>query len=398
MPSNAMLASVGWSAHEDAFTAGDTAAKSAIQNLETRRASCAIVFASSWYDQIQLLAGLHAALGATPIVGGSTAGEITPEGPKSQSCVVVILPEEGLPMSIGVGTGLDHDARMAGYQAAQQALRQLPGGQRSGMLFFGDGLLSGCYAEALRGIQEVLGTSSLVTGGLMADDMRLANTFQYANGRAHQQAIVALLFGGSCRIGVGIEHGFSPISKPRRITKAHGNVLEQLDGQPASSVYEEYFGAAAMEATAGVGLTRWLIAYPLGIQQESNRQFLLRNVMAFGQSGSLLCSGDVTEGSWVQLMIGSKELALEAASFAAQQAVRSLRSTRFVLVFDSAVRRRLLGRDATAEIMRIRLAVGSSVPVAGCYTYGEQAPRGGLSLYGQSSLQTGACLVIAVGS
>ncbi len=394
MPTTASV-SIGWSEAPDSLIAGQQAARVALTRVNARQASCAIVLGSSWFDQEQLVKGVRSVLKTIPMIGGSTAGEITPDGPKSHSCVVLVLASEEIIGSVGVGTELERDPRMAGYQVAQQAQRELHGRPRSGLLFFGDGLLTG-YAEALRGIQEIIGTSALVTGGLTGDDLRFSKTYQYAYGHVYSRAIVGLLFGGACRIGAGMEHGFSPISKPRQITKADKNILYALDGQPASSVYEEYFGASAMASTQGLGLTRWLIAYPLGIQQEHS-QFLLRNVMAFGPQGSLMCTGEVTEGSWVQLMIGSKELALEAASRAAQQAVQSMQHVRFVLVFDSVVRKRLLGRDTETELLRIRQAVGPSVPIVGCYTYGEQAPLGGASSYGQSSLQTGACLVVAVG-
>jgi hypothetical protein len=275
-------------------------------------------------------------------------------------------------------------------------MRQFNGQKRSGFLFFGDGLLTG-YAEALRGIQEVLGTSSLVTGGLMGDDQRFVRTYQYAQDQVLSGGIVGLLLGGSCSIGVGVEHGFAPISKPRRATRASANILYELDGRPASSVYEDYFGSSVRERVRLRGFTRQWIAYPLGIQLDSTGQFLLRNVMTFGEDGSLVCTGEVTEGSWVQMMLGSKELVLEAATRASQEATRHLRSVRFALVFDSVARKRLLGHDALLEIARIRQVIGPSVPLIGCYTYGEQAPLGNPYPYGQSSVQNGAVLVIAVG-
>ena len=395
MPKGA-LASIGWSANANAFVAGQAAARLALQRLETRRAKCAIVFGSSWFDQAKLLDGVHSELEGVPIVGGSTAGEITPEGPKSHSCVVLALAYEDLMVGVGVGTNVQAQARLAGYQAAQQALRQLTGHARSGFVLFGDGLLTG-YAEVLRGIQEVLGTSSLVTGGLMADDLRFQQTHQYANGEVFHHAVTGLLLGGACTVGVGVEHGFSPVSKPRRITRASANVLRELDGHPASSVYEEYFGKSVMSTVREAGLTRQLIAYPLGIQLDSTGQFLLRNVMTFQEDGSVVCTGEMTEGGWVQLMIGSKELALQAAVLATQQAIRPLSSLRFVLVFDSVVRKRLLGQDDRVEIAQIRQVIGPSVPLVGCYTYGEQAPLGQPYAYGRTSVQTGAVLVIAVG-
>ncbi len=51
----------------------------------------AIVFGSSWFDQTQLLRGVRTALGAIPIIGESTAGEIVSTGPKTHSCVVLLI-------------------------------------------------------------------------------------------------------------------------------------------------------------------------------------------------------------------------------------------------------------------------------------------------------------------
>ena len=388
-------AAVGWSAAPDAFAAGQSAARTATQQLATRHVRCAIVLGSSWLDQAALLRGVRSIVQG-PLIGGSTAGEITPEGPKSHSCVVLAIAEEAFACSIGFGSELEHHPRVAGYQAAQQASRQFTGVKRTGFLLFGDGLSRG-YTEVLRGVQEVLGTSSLVTGGLMGDDLRFVTTYQYAQEQVFSGGVAGLLVGGGCSIGVGLEHGFAPISKPRRVTRARANILHELDGKPASLVYEEYFGDSLMKRVRQGGLTRQLIAYPLGIQLDSTGQFLLRTIMAFGADGSLVCTGEVSEETWVQLMIGSKASALEAATAAARKAVQSLRSVWCALVFNSVVRKRLLGQDATREVENIRQVLGVGVPVAGCYTYGEQAPLGAPHTYGRSSVQTGACLVIAVG-
>ena len=116
---NTALASIGWSANANAFTAGQAAARIALQRLPNRQAHCAIAFGSSWFDQSQLFAGIHSVLESVPVVGGSTAGEITPDGPKSHGCVVLALAYEDLAVSVGFGPEIEHDPRLAGYQAAQ---------------------------------------------------------------------------------------------------------------------------------------------------------------------------------------------------------------------------------------------------------------------------------------
>jgi hypothetical protein len=234
---------------------------------------------------------------------------------------------------------------------------------------------------------------------MAGDDLRFTQTYQYFHDRVVSRAVVGVLLGGSLNIGVGIEHGFAPISKPRRITRSQANVLFELDKQPAASVYEEYFGPELVQRMRQEGLTRRGIAYPLGIQREGTDQWLLRNVVSFGEDGSLSCSGEILEGSWLQLMIGSRELALEAAYKAAQEAIRSVNRIGCVLVFDSVVRRKLLGPShAAMEIASIREVIGPSTPLAGCYTYGEQAPFGAASTHEQTATQTGSVLVVALGA
>ena len=316
----------------------------------------------------------------------------------SRSCVVVLLAGESLLCGVGAGENAAQKPRQAGQQAAYNATQQFASTQRLGFLLFGDGLISG-YANAIRGIQEVLGTSALIIGGMAGDDLRFTKTYQYANNRIISGGIAGVLLGGEISIGFGLEHGFAPISKPRKITRASENVLYELDGQPAASVYVEYFGTEHVLKMSQERWSRRAVAYPLGIHHQASQQWLLRNVVAFREDGSLTCSGEMLENSWLQLMIGSRELALEAAYKAAKQAIQSLNRVSCVLIFDSIARQILLGSTyASAEIQRIREAVGPAVTLAGCYTYGEQSSSGNASVYERTTIQTGSVLVVAIGT
>ena len=140
-------------------------------------------------------------------------------------------------------------------------------------------------------------------------------------------------------------------------------------------------------------------AYPLGIQCEAPDQWLVRGVMSFQEGGSLICNGEILEGSWLQLMLGSSEMALQAARRAAQRAIQSLNHVAVALVFDCVARRVLLGpHHGALEIAAIRQIIGPAIPFAGCYTYGEQAPLEITSVYGKTAVQTGSVLVVALGA
>lgn len=390
---------IGWSTLANAGRAGKDAAEHALEQLGGVRPQLALVFGSSWFDQPALLKSVRSVLGEVPLAGESTAGELVPEGVLSRSCTVVLLASSALVCSVGMADGVDRTPREAGQQAARAALQELRGGARKAFLLFGDGLLTS-YADVVRGIQEVLGTSFLVAGGMAGDDLRFTQTYQYCKDRVASRAVVGVLLGGAIKVGVGSEHGFVPISKPRRVTRARANILYELDRLPAASVYEEYFGAELVARMRQERFPRQGIAYPLGLQrQTSSDRWLLRNVVSFGDDGSLLCSGEMLQDAWLQLMIGSRELAVDAARRAAQQAVAGMARVGCVLVFDAVARRRLLGsQHAGRELAAIREVIGPAVPVAGCYTYGEQAPCASGASDEQIAFQTGSVLVMAIGT
>jgi hypothetical protein len=103
---------------------------------------------------------------------------------------------------------------------------------------------------------------------------------------------------------------------------------------------------------------------------------LLRDAIRVGRAGSLICTGNVPQGSDVRLMIGGYESALEAAQQAACDALDQLGGTRVkgALVFCSVARQKMLGSEFQGEIDVIRDALGGAgVRLGGFYSYGELA-------------------------
>ncbi|MBI2174053.1 MAG: hypothetical protein HYU33_02515 [Candidatus Omnitrophica bacterium] len=280
--SQALTMSIGWSVRADALRAGKEAASSAMERLGVTPPKLALAFSSIHLHQESLLEGIHSVIGKTPLLGGSSAGVILPTGPVSHGCVVILLACSTLSCSVGAGEGVKDRQRECGQQAAFGALRDFPGNQRSCYLMFADGLAPG-YSDVVRGICEVLGTSFLVVGGMAGDDMRFSKTYQYCKQRVLHNAVVGALLGGPICIGIGNAHGFAPISKPHRVTKAAGPIVYELDGQPAATVYEDYLGHESIAHMQKQGLSRQGIAYPLGWQADSSSPLLLRNVIGFGE-------------------------------------------------------------------------------------------------------------------
>jgi len=124
-------------------------------------------------------------------------------------------------------------------------------------------------------------------------------------------------------------------------------------------------------------LASMTLTYPLGTEVSGQSEYLLRDAIRVGKAGSLICTGEVPQGSDVRLMIGGYESALEAAQQAACDAAEQLGGLRAqgALVFASVARQKMLGSEFQGEIDVIRDALGGSgVRLGGFYSYGELAP------------------------
>ena len=386
---------VGSSRQSDSFRAGQEAAARALELLGQQLPDLVLVFASIRFDQQALLHGIVSVSKKAALVGCSTAGEILSEGPSRRSVLVMAMRSNTLRVATGLGTDVKGDPRKAGQDVAQATIKARLQNPRT-FLMFPDGL-TGNTAEIIRGAQEMLGLSFPIVGGAAADDFSFSQTYQYHDGRLYSNAVAGVLLTGVIGVGIGARHGWQPLGRPRRVTRAVGNLVEELDGHTAVNLYETYFGKAADTLKSG-SLADMSILYPLGMPIPGEEEYLLRNVLKMDAKGSLIYAGEVPEGTEVRLMMGSKERALEAAHKAAEQALAGLggKKPTFALVFSSCSRARLFGRRAWEEISTIRDVLGKEVPLAGFYDYGEQAPLTAAGFRGLSYFHNETLVVCAI--
>jgi hypothetical protein len=393
----AIAAGVGLSGKYDSYQAGKEAAILAFQNLRRREADLVIAFASTKFDQERLLDGITSETFKAPLVGCSAAGEITNLRQETYSVVVMAIKSDNLACSTGLGVGLKDDARSAGHKAARQALLNFPSAEKHLLVIFPDGL-GGNAQNLIRGAQEVLGTSFPIVGGSASDEFCFKKTYQYLNRCVLSDSVSALLIGGDISIGIGARHGWKPLGRPRKVTRASANILSKVDGKAAISVYEEYFDSSIQSLQDGP-LARMTIMYPLGIWMPGEEEYLVRNALWAQEDGSLVCAGEIPQDSEIRLMMATKESALDAAEAAAREALLGLRgaSPKLALVFDSISRSRLLGTDSHKEVEVVSQVLGKDVPLAGFYTFGEQAPLKSTLYVGRSYFHNEAIVVVVIG-
>jgi len=190
-------------------------------------------------------------------------------------------------------------------------------------------------------------------------------------------------------VSVGVAHGWSPVGKAAVVTKAEGDTVYEIDGEPALDFYRHYFGTDDESAAAN----------PLRILDKATGRYYLRASVAYETSdGSATFLGSIPEGATVQLTMATTDDILGGTDSSVADAVASFPEDSIiegVLVASCAVRNMLLGTRASGELERITSAVGQDVPVAGFYAFGEIAP---LAVDTGPRFHNGTCVTVLVGT
>jgi hypothetical protein len=153
------------------------------------------------------------------------------------------------------------------------------------------------------------------------------------------------------------------------VTKAEGNVLYELDGERALSLYKKYLGPHA------AGLPSSALLFPLLVTPVGGGSPVVRTILGVDEEkGTMTFAGDVPQGSAAQLMRANFERIIHAGEGAALASAQEAKPDLAVLI--SCVGRKLILKQRTEEeVEAVRQVLGQDVVTAGFYSYGELAPH-----------------------
>jgi len=387
---------IGISTSRDHILAAKEATEAAQVNLGKKKIDAAIIFSTIDFAHPIVLKTISGILRDVPVFGASSLGIISDQGIKKYGLAVVLLAiQEDTYFNIACVKDISKKgALLSGKELGEKLLYGCKGVRRNLSIIFSDGLIPN-GPELIFGLQEKLGRSFPLVGACASDNLTFEKTYLYFGGEVLTDAVCGILFGGKWNFGLGIQHGWKPLGKPRRVTKASGDVVDEIDNAPAAGIYEEYFAKSIPEFKKD--LKRIAMLYPIGIKIPGEKEYLLRNAISV-KNGGLLFQGDVPEGSTIRLMIGTKDSCLEAAALAAEEAKKNLghHTMKFALIFNSASRLTLFGRHAYREIEVIKEKLGRNIPVIGIYTYAEQAPLSAINYLGKTYFQSHTVTILGI--
>ncbi len=225
-------------------------------------------------------------------------------------------------------------------------------------------------SDLVRGLKEVLPDGAILTGGLAGDGDAFRSTLVGADGVPAAGMVCAIgFYGDDLNIRHGSFGGWDAFGPERHVTRSSGNVLYELDGEPALDLYKRYLGDEAANLPGSA------LLFPLRVRSDEAGSEVVRTVIGVDEERrGMIFAGDVPEGAVAQLMRGNFEHLVEGAGKAARQAATAERDGLAILV--SCIGRKLLmGQRVAEEVEAAGEVFGAAFPAIGFYSYGEISPH-----------------------
>jgi len=259
--------------------------------------------------------------------------------------------------------------------------RALDAADLAGVFVLSDGLnVNG--SELVAGITKAIGPKIPLTGGLAGDGADFKETLVGGDCAPRSRVVAGVgFYGPAIRVGHGSAGGWDMFGPRRRVTKSAGNVLFELDGEPALDLYERYLGPEEAKGLPGSALL-----FPIQIYDAARpHSAVVRTVLAVDRATrSMIFAGDVPQGFTAQLMRGNFDRLAAGAADAARQARTGLgvgeESAHLSILVSCIGRRLLMGQRASDEAEAAGAELGAGSPRLGFYSYGEISPHANTGL------------------
>ena len=250
------------------------------------------------------------------ILSCSTSGEITDSTVTDDSIsLTAILFEKSYLKFVQATINAASESRDKGKELATG----IPHEGLKHALVFSEGLKVNGTA-LVEGLVRYLPPEVAVTGGLVGDADKFLETAVGLDEPAKSGNMVLVgVYGNAIKVGYGSLGGWDTFGPERTITKSEGNVLYELDGKPALSLYKEYLGDKAKELPSS-GLL-----FPLGLElknEKGEKEEVVRTLLAVDdEKQSMTFAGNMPVGIKTKLMKANFERLIDGAGGAAEMSL-----------------------------------------------------------------------------
>ncbi|MDR1731886.1 MAG: FIST C-terminal domain-containing protein [Synergistaceae bacterium] len=382
-----MYAGVGYSDNPDSAAAGRQAATEALEQAG-RDDPCDLVllYATARHDAQALRDAVTSVTGAASVVGGGAVGIITNDrfGYAGDQVGTACLWLKEAHCDILTEGGLLGDEQEAGRHLGERLSSMGVTKTSPLMLFYdaidrtGGGMRLVMATRLLAGMEEGLGFLPDLTGAGMQGDYACTPTRQWLGETVGEHHAMMLAFSGNIRIDNVIMHGCRPATRYYTVTKADGQTILEINGQPALSFLDGLLNSAISPESYPffliLGVNRgdkW------GKFDENNYASRLCLAIDKQRQGIVMFEPDMVEGTEFQIMCRSFDLQYMQPQIEELFSRIKGREPVFALYIDCAGRAAGYGGIDMEDAVMVQKIVANRVPLLGMYTGVEIAPIGG---------------------
>lgn len=187
--------------------------------------------------------------------------------------------------------------------------------------------------------------------------------------------------------GVGVSHGWKKIKGPFKITESEKNVVKTINWEPAFPFYKKIIEEHSGKTLTIKNFFDISKSYPFGIKKLGAEDIVRDPIMA-REDNTIICVGDVQEGSFVDVLSGDNHTLIRAARDAfvkAKEAFGPVNEFKTAIFLDCISRVLFLEKNFGEEINAVYT---EGVPLIGALTIGEIANSGNdcLEFYNKTSV------------
>ena len=365
---------VGLSAERDSERAASEAAEMALQSAGLTKADAVLVFATTPHGPgfTRVTRTVGATCSTRAVVGCSAAGVLAGDEEVEDGPGIALLALAG---DVSARHFFVPDVRGRSETVADEIAaivdrepRPPAGGTRLLAIFTDSynvepGPLLGRLTSRLPGLH--------VVGGGASEDGSVGELSVFAGDASSSNAVSGLLLSGDFRASVDVAHAVRRVGAVRRVTRAAGRVIFELDGRPA---YEAFSAVVPGSLLADPRRALAVVLAAIGTEDD----FVVRHLTGIDPSGGAVAvAGDVHDGE--QLFFGVRDP--NAAREQLQQSLQHLAVAWEPVSPAGALYVNCIGRGRRfygvpgLDTAYIRQHLGA-LPVAGFFSGAEIAPGG----------------------
>ena len=300
------------------------------------------------------------------IFGCSTAGEISGTSVDDDSLSVLSMHFETEGAHIA-WSETDVVASYDSFDSGKRLAQGLPSEGLRHVLILAPGTdVNG--SALIDGARKFLPSSCTLSGGLAGDAATFTGTYQLSpQGAGQKKAIIVGFYGAQLDVRCACQGGWKPFGPARKATKSSGNILYELDGEPALAVYKKYLGTYAAELPSS-GLL-----FPFETRSSQKELTgIIRTILGVDDTtGSLILAGEIEQGGYLTLMHASTDSLTDGAYGAVKELGHLPSGPKAIIAISCVGRKLVMGARAEEEAEALSEIAGPDASISGFYSNGE---------------------------